>query len=98
MCSRKPTARRDGPAPTTLSGAVAGDAATRAEEIAQQIADILGDKQLSLQEICTTLITAANAGGGPDNITALVVEVNGRADGGPGVNARADAGPEVDAP
>jgi protein phosphatase len=53
----------------------------------QQIAEILGDKQLSLQEICTSLITAANAGGGPDNITALVLEVNGRADGGPVVDA-----------
>ncbi len=52
-----------------------------------QIAEILGDTQLSLQDICTTLITAANAGGGPDNITALVLEVNGRADGGPGVDA-----------
>ena len=36
-----------------------------------QIAEILGDKQLSLQQICATLIDAANAGGGPDNITAL---------------------------
>jgi serine/threonine protein phosphatase PrpC len=64
----------------------------------QQIAEILGDQQLSLQQICTSLIAAANAGGGPDNITALVLEVNGRADGGPEVNGRADGGPGVDAP
>ena len=36
-----------------------------------QIAEILGDTKRSLQEICTALIGAANAGGGPDNITAL---------------------------
>jgi protein phosphatase len=62
-----------------------------------QIAEILSDSSLSLQDICGALITAANAGGGPDNITALVLEVNGRADGGPGVNGRADGGPGVDA-
>jgi len=42
----------------------------------QQIAEILGDKERSLQEICSAFITAANAGGGPDNITALVLEVD----------------------
>ena len=42
----------------------------------QQIAEILGDSSLGLQEICTALIRAANAGGGPDNITALVLEVD----------------------
>ena len=64
-----------------------------------QIAEILGSPGKSLQDICSTLIDAANAGGGPDNITALVLEV-GRADGGPGleVNGRADGGPGVDAP
>jgi serine/threonine protein phosphatase PrpC len=41
-----------------------------------QIADVLGDSSLSLQDICGALITAANAGGGPDNITALVLEVD----------------------
>jgi protein phosphatase len=51
-----------------------------------QIAEILGDRQKSLQDICSTLIDTANAGGGPDNITALVIEV-GPADGGPGVDA-----------
>jgi protein phosphatase len=42
----------------------------------QQIAEILGDSSLSLQDICRALISAANAGGGPDNITALVLEVD----------------------
>jgi protein phosphatase len=42
----------------------------------QQIAEILGDTERSLQEICEALIVAANAGGGPDNITALVLEVD----------------------
>jgi len=41
-----------------------------------QIAEILGDPSLSLQDICGALISAANAGGGPDNITALVLEVD----------------------
>ena len=40
----------------------------------QQIAGILGDRALSLQEICQRLVDAANAGGGPDNITALVLQ------------------------
>ena len=42
----------------------------------QQIAEILGDTGRSLQDICEALIVAANAGGGPDNITALVLEVD----------------------
>jgi protein phosphatase len=42
----------------------------------QQIAEILGNEALSLQAICGALITAANEGGGPDNITALVLEVD----------------------
>ena len=42
----------------------------------QQIAEILGDRSKSLEDICTALIAAANAGGGPDNITALVLEVD----------------------
>ena len=41
-----------------------------------QIAELLGDKNKSLQDICSMLIDAANAGGGPDNITALVLEVD----------------------
>jgi serine/threonine protein phosphatase PrpC len=42
----------------------------------QQIAEILGDHTRSLQSICEALIAAANAGGGPDNITAVVLEVD----------------------
>jgi PPM family protein phosphatase len=42
----------------------------------QQIAEILGDAKRSLQDICEALIAAANAGGGPDNITAVVLEVD----------------------
>jgi protein phosphatase len=42
----------------------------------QQIAEILGSKDLSLQDICAALIEAANAGGGPDNITAVALEVD----------------------
>lgn len=39
-----------------------------------QIAEILGDRSLTLEEICHRLVDAANAGGGPDNITALVLQ------------------------
>lgn len=42
-----------------------------------RIAEILGASR-SLDEICVTLIEAANGGGGPDNITALVLEVDAR--------------------
>lgn len=41
-----------------------------------EISEILGDQDRSLQDIATALIAAANAGGGPDNITALVLEVD----------------------
>jgi serine/threonine protein phosphatase PrpC len=41
-----------------------------------QIAQILGNDTLSLQDICAALVEAANSGGGPDNITALVLEVD----------------------
>lgn len=49
-----------------LSGVVQGE----------DIARILGDMSLDLQVVCDRLIEAANAGGGPDNITALVIEVD----------------------
>jgi protein phosphatase len=42
----------------------------------QQISEILGDPNFSLEQICDALITAANAGGGPDNITTLVLQVD----------------------
>ena len=48
-----------------LSGVVPHDA----------IAAILGDRSASLDAICERLIAAANEGGGPDNVTALVIEV-----------------------
>jgi serine/threonine protein phosphatase PrpC len=41
-----------------------------------QIAEILGNSTQDLQEIARALIEAANAGGGPDNITAVVIEVD----------------------
>jgi serine/threonine protein phosphatase PrpC len=49
-----------------LSGVVAHD----------EIARVLGNQMLDLQTACDRLIEAANAGGGPDNITALVLEVD----------------------
>jgi protein phosphatase len=41
-----------------------------------QIAALLGDRTMPLDEVCRRLIEAANAAGGPDNITALVLEVD----------------------
>jgi protein phosphatase len=40
------------------------------------IAKILGQSGVSLEEVCQGLIAAANEGGGPDNITTLVLEVD----------------------
>jgi protein phosphatase len=42
----------------------------------EQIAAILGDHSIPLDQVCQRLIDAANAAGGPDNITALVLEVD----------------------
>ena len=42
----------------------------------EQIAALLGTPGVSLEDVCQKLIDAANAAGGPDNITALVLEVN----------------------
>ena len=41
-----------------------------------QVAALLGTSGVSLDAVCQKLIDAANAAGGPDNITALVLEVN----------------------
>jgi protein phosphatase len=42
----------------------------------ETIARILGDRNLSLGQVCQQLIAAANSAGGPDNITALVLQVD----------------------
>lgn len=42
----------------------------------EQIATLLGTPGVSLDDLCQRLIEAANNAGGPDNITALVLEVN----------------------
>ena len=41
-----------------------------------QIGAILSDRRDSLSDLCGRLIEAANAGGGPDNITALIVQID----------------------
>jgi len=41
-----------------------------------RIAEILGRRDIPLEQVCRELIDAANAAGGPDNITALVLEVD----------------------
>jgi serine/threonine protein phosphatase PrpC len=40
------------------------------------IARILGEEHAELETICQALIAAANEGGGPDNITTLVLEID----------------------
>ena len=42
----------------------------------EAIAQILAEPGISLQEVCARLIDAANAAGGPDNITTLVLQVD----------------------
>jgi protein phosphatase len=43
----------------------------------EQIAAILADRACALEQVCHRLIAAANDGGGPDNITTLVLQVDG---------------------
>lgn len=40
------------------------------------IADLLSDRKASLDEVCRRLIDAANDAGGPDNITAVVLQID----------------------
>ena len=42
----------------------------------EPLSTLLGEPGVPLQQLCQRLIDAANAAGGPDNITALVLEVN----------------------
>ena len=41
-----------------------------------RIADILGDKKAPLDAIAHALVAAANDAGGPDNITALILQID----------------------
>ena len=43
----------------------------------QQLAALFGRRDLSLQELCDAAIVEANRRGGPDNATAVVVELDG---------------------
>jgi len=40
------------------------------------IAEILGEQGVSLESIARSLVEAANEGGGPDNITALILQID----------------------
>ena len=42
----------------------------------ERIAQILSDRTRGLEEVCRGLIVAANEGGGPDNITTLVLQID----------------------
>jgi len=42
----------------------------------EQIGALVGDPSASLEDICGRLIDAANAAGGPDNITAMLLQVD----------------------
>jgi protein phosphatase len=42
----------------------------------EKIGAIVGDRSASLEDICGKLIDAANAAGGPDNITAMLLQVD----------------------
>jgi protein phosphatase len=42
----------------------------------ERIAQILGQAGVTLDGICRGLVDAANEAGGPDNITALILEID----------------------
>ncbi len=42
----------------------------------ERILEILSQRGVPLDEICRKLVEAANEGGGPDNITTLVLEID----------------------
>jgi protein phosphatase len=44
----------------------------------QTILELMSDRAATLEEICGRLIDAANAAGGPDNITAMILQVDAR--------------------
>lgn len=44
----------------------------------RQIAELLGDMQAPLDAIAGALVAAANEAGGPDNITALILQIDAR--------------------
>ena len=41
-----------------------------------EIERVLADRELTLEQICDRLVTAANEGGGPDNVTVLVIQID----------------------
>jgi serine/threonine protein phosphatase PrpC len=42
----------------------------------EKIAQLLGQAGVTLDGICRSLVDAANQAGGPDNITALILEID----------------------
>jgi PPM family protein phosphatase len=42
----------------------------------ETIETLLADRQLTLEQICDRLVAAANEGGGPDNVTVLVIQID----------------------
>src|SRR5215831_2505331 len=42
----------------------------------ETIEQILADRQTPLEQICDRLVAAANEGGGPDNVTVLVIQID----------------------